>query len=149
MDRFTRNYSLGLGILVLGALVLWFKSTWQPQAWEINRMLEADPIVAAYPYQFRVQSFENGVATILTPRSPALPALQFVPILYPELAGKDQSDPAMIKAQADLVAAQKRTMDLVEALPGVTAINWVLDRRWLSDHGVQAPVNAFELNPGR
>jgi hypothetical protein len=149
LDSFTRNYSLGLGILVLVGFVLWFKSTWQPQAWELNRMLEADPIVAAYPYQFRVESFDNGVATILTPRSPALPAIQFVPILYPELAGKDQSDPAMIKAQADLVQAQKRAMDLVAAAPGVTSIDWALDRRWLSDHGVQAPTNPFELTPGR
>lgn len=149
MDSFTRNYSVVLGLIAAGAFVLWLKSSWQPQAWELNRMLEADPVVAAYPYQFRVQSFEDGVATILTPRSPALPALQFVPILFPHLAGKDQSDPAMIKAQADLVEAQKRAMDLVGAAPGVKAVDWALDRRWLADHGVQAPTDPFQLTPGR
>ncbi len=149
MDRFTRNYSIVLGIIALGLFGLWAKSTWQPQVWEINRMLAADPVVANYPYQFRVLSLENGVATLLTPRSPALPAIQFVPILHPELAGKDQNDPAMMKAQAELVASQKRAMDLVGALPGVQTVAWALDRRWLSDHGVQAPTDPFNPNSGR
>jgi len=149
LDTFTRNYSLGLGVIALAAFALWVHSSWQPQVWEINRMLEADPIIANYPYQFRVQSLENGVATLLTPRSPAIPAVQFVPILDPHLAGKDQNDPAMIKAQAELVTSQKRAMDLVGALPGVQRVDWALDLRWLSDHGVQAPANPFDVNPGR
>ena len=149
MDRFTRSYSMVLGLFALAAVALWLHSTWQPRVWEINRMLEADPLVANYPYQFRVLSLENGVATLLTPRSPAIPASQFIPILYPQLAGKDQDDPAMIKAQADLVASQRRAMDLVGALPDVQSVAWTLDLRWLSDHGVQAPANTFDVNAGR
>ena len=67
----------------------------------------------------------------------------------PQLAGKDQDDPAMIKAQADLVASQRRAMDLVGALADVQSVAWTLDLRWLSDHGVQAPANAFDANAGR
>lgn len=82
---------------------------------------------------------ENGVATLLTPRSPAVPAYQFVQIIHPELAGKAQDDPGMIKAQAELVNSQRRVMDLVGALPDVKKIAWTLDLRWLADHGVQPP----------
>ncbi|WP_295385870.1 hypothetical protein [uncultured Thiodictyon sp.] len=139
MDSFTRKYSLGIGILAVVAVVLWARSTWQPRVWEINQLLAADPLVANYPYQFRAVSMENGVATLLTPRSSAIPAYQFVQIIHPELGGKGQEDPAMIKAQAELVQSQKRAMDLVGALPDVKKVAWTLDLRWLSDHGVQAP----------
>ncbi|WP_295449316.1 hypothetical protein [uncultured Thiodictyon sp.] len=139
MDRFTRNYSLGLGLIVLAALALWGHSTWQPRVWEINQLLVADPLVANYPYQFRAVSMDNGVVTLLTPRSSAVPAYQFVQIIHPELAGKAQDDPGMIKAQADLVNSQRRVMDLVGALPDVKKIAWTLDLRWLADHGVQPP----------
>ena len=141
MDRFTRNYSLGLGIIVVGLLALWVHASWAPRVWEINRILESDPLILDYPYQFRLVSLKEGVATISTPRSAAFPAIQFIPVIYPELAGKDQADPAMVKAQQALVDRQKHVMDLVGSLPDVHAIAWALDVRWLADHGVQAPTS--------
>ena len=140
MDRFTRNYSVLLGILFLAVIALWMRSNWQPRAWEINKVLQSDPLVAHYPYQFRVVSFEQGVATISTPRSFDVPASRFLEIVYPQLAGKPEGDPAMIAAQQALVDAQKRSMELVQALPNVKSVNWELDVRWLADHGVAAPV---------
>jgi hypothetical protein len=141
MDRFTRNYSFALGVIAVGLLALWLHSIWQPRVWEINRLLAADPAVSDYPYQFRAVSFKDGVATLSTPRSPAVPAVQFLPIIHPELAGKDQSDPAMVKAQQALVDHQRRAMDVVGALPDVRSVDWELDLRWLADHGVQMPTN--------
>ena len=137
MDRFTRNYSVVLGIIVIAVFVMWMRSTWQPRVWEINQVLESDPAVSDYPYQFRVLSLENGVATISTPRSAAFPAIQFLPIVYPELAGLSDDHPAMVKAQQSLVDHQKRAMEVVEALPDVKSVTWGLDVQWLADHGVQ------------
>jgi len=139
MDRFTRNYSIVLGLIALALIAVWVKSLWQPQVWDINAMLKADPVVSKYPYAFRVLSLEDGVATLSTPRSPAVPAIQFLQVIHPELAGKAQDDPAMIAAQQALVDSQKRAMDLVQGLPQVTSVAWELDLRWLSDHGVQVP----------
>ncbi|HYN76630.1 MAG TPA: hypothetical protein VES73_02415 [Lamprocystis sp. (in: g-proteobacteria)] len=140
MDRFTRNYSALLGILFLALFGLWLHSNWQPRAWEINEMLKADPLIANYPYQFRVVLFDQGTATISTPRSFDVPASRFLEIVYPQLAGKPAEDPAMVAAQQALVDAQKRAMELVQGLPDVKTVSWELDVAWLADHGVAAPV---------
>jgi hypothetical protein len=142
MDSFTRNYSMGLGALVLALVALWIYSVWSPRVAEINDLLESDPLISAYPYQFRLQSLENGVATISTPRSFEVPAIRFLAIVHPELAGLAQDDPRMIAAQQKLIDAQKRAMGLVQAQPDVKTVTWELDVRWLADHGVQAPPTA-------
>jgi hypothetical protein len=139
MDQFTRNYSIALGIIVIFALALWVKSSWQPQVWEINAMLESDKQLADYPYQFKLRSLENGVAVLSTPRSPAFPAMSFLEIIHPQLADKAQDDPAMIAAQQELIDHQKRAMGLMLAQPGVTKVDWELDVRWLADHGIHSP----------
>jgi hypothetical protein len=139
MDRFTRNYSIGLGIVVVTLLGLWIYSIWSPRVWELNDLLEADSTLADYPYQFRVRSLDNGVATLSTPRSPAFPAIQFLALIQPELAGLDQADPKMIAAQQALIDHQKRAMALVEAQPDVRSVTWELDVKWLAEHGVQVP----------
>lgn len=140
MDRFTRNYIVGLGILVIVIVGLVIRSSWQPRVNEINAILQSDPLIANYPYQFRAVSFDNGIATLLTPRSYDVPAYRFLEIIYPQLAGKTEVDPAMVAAQKALVDAQKRAMEIVEGLPDVKSLHWALDVRWLADHGVVAPV---------
>lgn len=140
MDSFTRNYSLGLGLIVIVLIVLVVRSSWQPRVGEINAMLQTDPLVTNYPYQFRVVSFDDGVATMLTPRSFDVPAHRFLEIIYPQLYGLPEDAPAMAAAQQALVDAQKRAMELVEGLPDVKAVHWSLDVRWLADHGIVGPV---------
>jgi hypothetical protein len=49
MDRFTRNYSIAIGIVVIGVLAVWIGSAWKPQVWELDQVLEADPLVSSYP----------------------------------------------------------------------------------------------------
>jgi hypothetical protein len=138
MDRFTRNYSIGLGTLALALAAIWVYSSWSPRVWEINALLESDPTIAAYPYQFRVRSLKDGVATISTPRSFDVPTIQFLGILYPGLAKLDQDDPRMVAAERKLIDVQKRAMGLVEAQPDVKQVSWALDVRWLADRGVVA-----------
>jgi hypothetical protein len=141
MDKFTRNYSIVLGVVVVALLAWWINSSWQPQVWEINDVLDADPELTDYPYQFRVKRFENGVATISTPRNFQVPAIRFLEVIHPELAGLAQDDPKMIAAQQGLIDHQKRTQGLVLAQPGVDRVDWELDVQWLSDHGVQVGGN--------
>jgi hypothetical protein len=141
MDSFTRNYSILLGAVLVGLLAWWLSTIWQPRVWEINEMLESDPTLSEYVYQFRVVDFDNGVAILSTPRSFDVPAMRFLEIVQPGLAGKAQDDPAMIAAQQDLIDHQKRAQGLVQALPDVQRVDWRLDVKWLADHGVH-PGNA-------
>ncbi len=140
MDKFTRNYSIVLGVVVVVLLAWWINSIWQPDVWEINEVLDADAELADYPYQFRVKRFEDGVATISTPRNFQVPAMRFLEVIHPELAGLEQDDPKMLEAQQGLIDHQKRTQGLVLSQPGVERVDWELDVQWLADHGVQ--VNA-------
>ncbi|MCO5761713.1 MAG: hypothetical protein NHG36_09415, partial [Chromatiaceae bacterium] len=98
MDNFTRNYSIGLIGATLVLLGFWLNSLWTPRVWELNDLLAAEPVVAAYPYAFRVTKFNDGIATLSTPRSFAFPAIRFLPILEPELANLAQDDPRMVAA---------------------------------------------------
>ncbi|NEV60895.1 hypothetical protein [Thiorhodococcus minor] len=136
MDRFTRNYSILLGIAVIIGLFFWAQSVWQPKVWELDEVLTSDPTLIDYPYQFRVRSFEDGTAVISTPRSFDIPAIRFLEIIHPKLAGKAQDDPEMIAAQQDLIDHQKRAMGLILAQDGVDRVDWQLDTQWLADRGV-------------
>jgi hypothetical protein len=136
MDRFTRNYSLLLGAILIAVLFFWAKSTWKPEVWNLGEVLTSDPQLADYPYQFRLRDFRDGVAVISTPRSPDFPAYSFLQVIHPKLAGKAQDDPEMIAAQQDLIDHQKRAMGLMLAQPGVKSVDWELDVKWLADHGI-------------
>ncbi len=141
MDRFTRNYSIALALVILIALGFWLKATWQPKVWELDKVLTSQPQLKTYPYQFRVRAFQNGIAVISTPRSFDIPAIRFLEIINPKLAGKAQDDPEMIAAQQDLIDHQKLAMGLILGQPGVTSVDWELDTQWLADHGVHAPAS--------
>jgi hypothetical protein len=144
MDTFTRNYGIGLASLALSLVLFWLYSLWTPRVWELNELLEAEPVVAAYPYAFRVVDFSDGVAILSTPRSFAFPAVRFLPILYPELANLAQDDPRMVAAQQRLIDAQKGAMELVQKQPDVRLVRWMLDVGWLADHSIQVQQTDIE-----
>lgn len=137
MDTFTRNYSIVLGILVIALAAWWLSSIWQPEVWAINDQLEEDAKLADYPYQFRVQHLEDGVATISSPRNFQVPAMRFLEVIHPELAGLAQDDPKVVAAQEDLIEHQKHAQNRVLSQPEVDSVTWELDVQWLADHGVQ------------
>ncbi|TVQ91163.1 MAG: hypothetical protein EA400_05505 [Chromatiaceae bacterium] len=140
MDRFTRNYSIVLGLVILLLLGLWIKSAWQPRVWELNRLLAADQQLASYPYQFRVRDLDDGAATLSSPRAFQIPVIRFIGIIHPELAALDQDDPRVVAAQQALIEHQQRALELVLAQPDVAEVRWALDVQWLADHGVQTPI---------
>jgi hypothetical protein len=140
MDSFTRNYSIVLAGIVIALLVWWLSSVWQPRVWEINGFLEEDATLAEYPYAFRLRSLDDGVATLWSPRNFQVPAIRFLGVIHPELAGLGQDDPKVVAAQQDLIEHQKHAQALVLSQPDVERVDWALDVQWLADHGVQ--VNA-------
>jgi hypothetical protein len=136
MDRFTRNYSIVLGLALVALVALWVGSNWNPRVWELNDLLETDTSLSSYPYRFRVIALDNGIATLSTPRSFDVPAIRFLAIIHPELAGADPDDRRMVAAQQDLADHQKQAQALIARQPDVKAVRWRLDTEWLADHGV-------------
>lgn len=135
MDRFTRNYAITLGAILVVVLA-WILYE-DPQVSELNGLLEQDAAVAAYPYRFRVLALQNGVATLSTPRSSEFPVQQALGILYPALANRAQDNADLMRAQQELATVQKRVVAIVKESGKATRVRWELDREWLSQHGVQ------------
>lgn len=135
LDRFTRNYLIGLGVVAGIVLLVWVASL-DPRVGEINDRLEQDPLVAAYVYPFRVIAINNGIAEVSTPRSYEVPVMRFLALVRPELSGKAQDSPEMMAAQAELVKVQKRVQEIVTSQPDIKAVRWVLDRQWYADRGI-------------
>jgi hypothetical protein len=139
MDTFTRNYSIVLGLIGAGLVAWWISASYNPRVDELNAVLEADAGLSSYLYDFRVVDYDDGVATLSTPRSFDVPAMRFLEIVKPELAGRAQNDPAMIAAQQELIEHQKLAQTLVQGQTDVDRVEWRLDVRWLADHGVTVP----------
>ena len=137
MDKFTRNYSIILGIVVL-ALVA-FALYEDPIVSDLNDKLEADADISAYPYAFRVVSVNKGIATMSSPRAFEFPVQRALGILFPQLANKPQDDPDLMQAQDELARIQKRAQAIVESSEEITRVRWQLDKDWLMSHGV--PIN--------
>ena len=138
MDRFTRNYSMVLGVITLIVLGLWLASL-DFRAMALNDLLEDDAQLAAYPYRFQVVAVEGDTAVITSPRSPEVPAVHFLAVLHPALAGKNPNDPALVAAEQELAAHQGRARELILAEPDIDTVRWRLDRAWYAERGVVLP----------
>lgn len=135
IDKFTRNYSIVLGAIVL-ILLVWALYE-DPLVSDLNDLLEQDSVVAGYPYRFRVLGLENGLAIISTPRSFDFPVHRALGILFPNLANRAQDNPDVMQAQQLLAEIQKRVKAIVMQSGKVKGIRWELDKNWLSQHGIQ------------
>ncbi|MFK8040773.1 hypothetical protein [Congregibacter sp.] len=135
MDRFARNYLIGL-LTVITLSVAWYWLSQDSRVTEVNERLARDSQLAEFPFPFRVIGLENGIATMNSPRSAQVPAMRFLRTAYPELGATAVDHPDMMAAQDTLAKAQSRAMELVEGLPDVSSIRWVIDERWFNEHGV-------------
>lgn len=134
MDDFTRKYLYFLMSLVVIGLIWWLSSL-DFRAREINGLLESDAEVSAYPYPFRVMSLEKGVAQVSSPRSAQFSAIQSLRILYPSLEQSSTVSDEMMLAQEELARIQSHVGKLVKSQKDVNSIRWVLDEQWLAEHG--------------
>lgn len=139
MDRFTRNYLIGLGLFAVFLIGLWIASNWQPGLAPLNRLLQEDKLLANYPYQFKVVSLKKGVATLSSPRSFEVPVIRFLGVLYPRLSGRPDNDPDVREAQAELVRVQKHAQAIVLEQPEVNSTRWKLDVDWYRSRGIHIP----------
>jgi len=105
----------------------------------LNEVLDDDPQLAAYPYRFQVLAVQGRTAVLSSPRSPELPAVRFLALLQPALAGKEPNDPALVAAEKDLAAHQGRARELVLADPDIDIVRWRVDRGWYAERGVLVP----------
>jgi hypothetical protein len=135
LDEFTKRYLAGLLIVTVLCLV-WWLSGWDRRVSQLNAILEADTELAAYPYQFKVISLDNGIAKVSSPRSAEVPVIQFLRIIYPELQRLSVMDEPVMAAQDQLVKIQSRAGKLVSDQEDVKSIRWPLDNQWYESHGV-------------
>jgi hypothetical protein len=135
LDSFTRRYLYVLAAVLLAGFAVWLSSL-DFRASELNEMLEADAELAAYPYKFRVLSLKQGVAQMSSPRSARMSALQGLRVMFPELKTVSVDSPQMTEAQSRLAQVQSRAAQLVMEQEDVQRVSWVLDERWLSNHGI-------------
>jgi hypothetical protein len=134
MDRFTRNYSIFLGVIVL-LLLVWALYE-DPAVSEVNELLEQDKVVSSYPYKFRVLRIENRVAVMSSPRNSTFPMHKALGVIFPHLANRAQDNPDLMQAQQELASVQKQAKRIVVESGKVARIRWELDREWLSSRGI-------------
>lgn len=135
MDSFTRNYTVGLVVVVVLALG-WLWLGGDERVDELNEILATDSDLSDYPYQFRVLSLENGIATMSSPRSAEVAAMQFLRTAYPELSKTAADHPDMMAAQDLLAKTQSRAQMLIADQFDIKAVRWEIDERWFNEHGV-------------
>jgi len=138
MDKLTRNYSIGMGVIFILIMISIFYEN--PETVALNNLLEADSAVARYPYQFRVIDLQNDIAVMSTPRSTAFPVQRALGLIYPHLANRSQDNPGVMKAQEKLATVQKRAKAIVLESDKVREVRWELDKNWLSQYGVSLSV---------
>ncbi len=134
MDKFTRNYSIFLGVVVL--LFLVWALYEDPAVSELNQLLQQDQIVSSYPYKFRVLRVENEVAVISSPRNSMFPMHKALGIIFPRLANRSQDNPDLMQAQQEMARVQKQAKRIVMESGKVERVRWELDREWLSSRGI-------------
>ncbi len=142
MDRFTRNAVIGSGVLVV-LLILsvlpWGGMAFGPRIWQLNAILERDPVLAEYPYDFKALLFLDGIVTLTRPYDNAVPVNEVLVAIDPTLAGKPVDDPAVAAALERLQRYEMHAIGVMLAEPDVRSIVWSLDRAWLHGRGIAAP----------
>lgn len=135
LDRGTKIYAAVLGSILLLALLIWL-FTLDFRLSEIDEMLQQDPEIAAYPYQFKTLVIQGRTAVMSTPRSTQVPAVRFLSMIKPGLSNKSGQDPAIIEAQKELAAIQSKVRKLVQSREDIDQVRWHIDKQWYADRGI-------------
>jgi hypothetical protein len=151
MDPFTRKAVIGSGIL-LGLLVVllvpWDRLQLRPRIWQLDEILQKDPVLASYPYRFRAVQFLNGIVTLTRPYDSEVPAILFLTAMDPTLANKPADSADAQAAFARLSEHEMQAIGVMRAQPDVESVDWMLDRAWLDRHHIDVPDPQRATRPG-
>lgn len=136
MDRLNRNAIIVSAVLFILLIVsmAWHRFDMTPRIWQLNAMLQEDPVLADYPYQFRALLFLTGVVTLSSPHAFEVPLEPVLVEIDPTLAGKAQDDPAMRAAADRFREHEMHAIAVMRSQPDVEAVIWSLDRAWYRQH---------------
>jgi len=112
--------------------------TKRPRIWQLNEVLEQDPVLAEYPYKFRALLFLNGVVTLTSPHASEVPLRPFLNRIDPSLADKPADAPEVAEAERAFRAVERHAVQVMLAQPDVNSVIWGLDRAWY--HQNQVPL---------
>jgi hypothetical protein len=138
MDRLTRNSIIISAILLVLLIVslAFNRYEMRPRVWQLNELLDEDPVLSEYPYDFRVLLFLNGIVTLTSPHASEVPIQPFLIKIDPSLEGKPVGDPAMVAAERRFREMEMRAIQLMVAQPDVDSVLWSLDRAWYHEQAV-------------
>lgn len=138
MDRLTRNAIIVSGILLTLLIVslAWNRLGFIPRIWQLNALLQQDPVLTSYPYTFRAVLFVNGIVTLTSPHASVAPIEPFLQVIDASLAQAAPEDPAMLAARDGFWRQEMRAIELMIAQPDVDSVVWSLDRAWYHAHGI-------------
>lgn len=132
MDRLTLSSIIASAAFLIFLIVTltWHNDELRPRVWQLNEMLEEDPVLAEYPYDFKVLLFLNGVATLSSPHGSVAPLQPFLTKVEPGLAGKPADAPETQEAERRFREIEMHAIQLMLTQPDVESVVWSLDRAW-------------------
>jgi len=131
-----RMLSALLLLMLLAGLWFLFARQASPEVRQLNARLAADPMLAAYPYPFRVLRLQDTSAVMSSPRSAQMSVHRMISAIDPGLENIAVDDSRFRVAQQRLAEHQAHAAELVLQSDRVDDIEWELDTRWLSEHGI-------------
>ena len=138
MDRLTLTSIIASAAFLVFLIVTltWHNDELRPRVWQLNEALEQDPVLAEYPYDFKVLLFLNGVVTLTSPQASQAPLRPFLNRIDPSLADKPDDAPEVIEAERRFRAIEMHAIQVMLSQPGVESVVWSLDRAWYHRHRV-------------
>ena len=132
MDRLTLTSIIASAAFLIFLIVTltWHNDELRPRVWQLNEMLEQDPVLAEYPYDFKVLLFLNGVVTLTSPQASEAPLRLFLNRIDPSLADKPADAPEVVEAERRFRALEMQAIQVMLSQPDVESVIWSLDRAW-------------------
>jgi hypothetical protein len=124
-------------VIITGLIFAWWFFFFDFRVYQLNNILEQDPQISSYPYEFSVVSFDDGIAKISSPRSGKVSAVTVLRAMFPELRNKSDDSPQMIQAQQNLAKVQSQVATIIKLEEDVKRVSWELDEYWLQNKGIQ------------
>lgn len=141
MDRLTLSSIIASAAFLIFLIVTltWHNDELRPRVWQLDETLEQDPMLAEYPYDFKVLLFLNGVVTLTSPHGSQVPLRPFLNRIDPSLADKPDDAPEVVEAERRFRAIEMHAIQVMLAQPDVESVIWALDRAWYHKNRVPLP----------